>query len=154
MKLAEALLLRGEMQSKLAKLRDRLTTAAICQEGDKPAEDPERLLSEASGLISDLYALVAQINRTNATAKLADGRTILEAIAERDRLRQLMALLTAAADAASGKDAEARYSYREIKWVPNLEVRKLHKQSDDVAGKLRSLNAALQEANWQISLHD
>lgn len=154
MKLAEALLLRSEMQTKLAKLRQRIAKAAVVQEGDKPQEQAESLLREASGVVTDLYALIERIHRTNHREKLGDGRTIAQAMAERDRLRQQHALLTFAAESASANPEDGRYSMREIKWVPVLDVAKLHKQADDVSAKMRELNAKLQETNWRVVLAD
>ena len=154
MKLAEALLLRGEMQTRLAKLRERLGRCVLVQEGDKPAEDPEKLMGQGAGLISDLYALVARINRTNQSAKMLDGRTMMEAIAERDRLRQTLSLVQFAAQSAAGPATDNRYSLREIRWVPMMSVQKLHAQSDDISQAQRELNAKVQEANWKIELLD
>lgn len=152
MKLAEALLLRKDMQTKLAKLRERVGKAALVQEGDTPAEDAERLIAESAGIIQDLYALIERIHRTNQGEKLTDGRAIASVMAERDRLRQHLALIQFAAERASSDPSQERYSAREIKWVAKLDVAKLHKQADDVSAKLRELNAALQEANWKIEL--
>jgi hypothetical protein len=52
---------------------------------------------------------------------------------------------------ASSKDPD-RYSSAEIKWIACLPVAKLHKQLDDVAKKIRELNLAIQQANWEIDL--
>ncbi len=41
MKLAEALLLRSDLQKKLASLRERIVANAVVQEGDKPHEAPD-----------------------------------------------------------------------------------------------------------------
>ena len=150
MKLAEALLLRAEMQTKLTNLRERIAASALTQRGDKPAESAEKLIKEAVGIMGDLKSLIVRIHETNAQAKLADGRTLTEAIAERDRLKQHHALLRHAAAATKGEPD--RYSPREIKWVPQLDSAKLHNQSDDIAGSIRELNAKIQEANWKIIL--
>jgi len=99
-----------------------------------------------------LYALIERIHRTNQSETLADGRAIAAVMAERDRLRQHLALIQFAAERASSDPSQDRYSAREIKWVAKLDVAKLHKQSDDISAKLRELNAALQEANWKIEL--
>lgn len=152
MKLAEALLLRADMQKKVASLRERIVANAVVQEGEKPSEDPDELLLEAVGALQDLESLVARINHTNLAAKLADGRTLTDAIARRDRLVQQHALLTAAA-AGSRKEPD-RYGVREIKWVASMDVKKLQKQSDDLAKNIRELNAGIQEANWKVSLID
>ena len=46
MKLAEALILRADLQKRLEQLRQRLILNAQVQEGEQPAEDPESLLRE------------------------------------------------------------------------------------------------------------
>lgn len=150
LKLAEALLLRADMQKKVASLRERVVANAVVQEGEKPNEDPNQLLLEATGALSGLEVLVARINKTNLTAKLPDGRTLTEAIAKRDALVQQHALLQAAA-AGSRKEPD-RYGVREIKWVAMMDVRKLQKQCDDLARSIRELNGAIQETNWKVVL--
>ncbi|MBS2014071.1 MAG: DIP1984 family protein [Deltaproteobacteria bacterium] len=149
-KLAEALLLRADMQKKVASLRERVVANAVVQEGEKPNEDPSQLLLEAMGALSDLEVLVARINKTNLMAKLPDGRTLTEAIAKRDALVQQHALLQAAA-AGSRKEPD-RYGVREIKWVAMMDVRKLQKQCDDLARSIREINGAIQETNWKVVL--
>lgn len=150
MKLAEALLLRADVQKKLASLRERIVANAVVQDGEKPHEKPEELIKEAIGALGELEKLVTRINRTNLSAKLADGRTLTDAIAHRDTLVAQHALYVAAL-AGSKKEPE-RYSVREIKWKATLPVAKLQKQVDDLAKKIRDLNAAIQKANWSADL--
>ena len=150
MKLAEALLLRADMQKKIASLRERIVANAVVQEGDKPHEDPEKLLKEAHGVIADLETLVAAINEANLKVKLSDGRTMTQALAHRDAISAQHALLVATI-AGCRKEPE-RYGVREIKWVTQLDVGKLQKQVDDLAKKLRELNAQVQQANWAAEL--
>jgi hypothetical protein len=152
MKLAEALLLRADLMKKLASLRERIVANAVVQEGDEPHEDPKELLSEAFGVMDELAELVARIHETNLTAKMPDGRTLTRAIVERSRLESHHALLVASL--AGTKKEPDRYGVREIKWVATLKVPKLQKQADDLAKKLRELNAALQETNWKVTLVD
>ena len=150
MKLAEALLLRADLQKKIASLRERIVANAVVQEKDKPNEDPNALMKECFGAIDELEALVVKINETNLSAKLADGRTLTHAIALRDTLKAQHALLQAAI--AGARKEPDRYGVREIKWVATLPVAKLQKQSDDVSKKLRELNGHIQEANWKTAL--
>jgi hypothetical protein len=150
MKLAEALLLRADLQKKLSSLRERIVANAVVQEGEKPHEDPSSLLLEAFGVMEELEALIAKINVTNLKTKLSDGRTLTNAIARRDTLVLQHGTLTAAI-AGSRKEPE-RYSAREIKWVATLKVAKLQKQADDVSKKIRELNALVQQANWKADL--
>jgi hypothetical protein len=152
MKLAEALLLRADTQKKIASLRDRIVGSAVVQEGDKPHEDPNELLKQAVGALQSLEELVGKINRQNLATKLPDGRTLTAAIAHRDMLVSQHALYTAAI--AACKREPTRYGVREIKWVATLEVAKLHKQVEDLAKKIRELNGAIQQTNWNAELGD
>ena len=152
MKLAEALLLRADLQKKIASLRDRIVANGVVQEGDKPHEDPAELMKQAVGALGDLETLVTKINRANLKAKTTRNKTLTEAIAHRDMLTAQHALYIAAI--AGSKKEPDRYSAREIKWVATLPVAKLQKQADDLAKKLRDLNADIQKANWAADLGD
>ena len=46
MKLAEALLIRSDMQKKLAQIKGRIRSNVKVQEGDTPNEDPNALMIE------------------------------------------------------------------------------------------------------------
>jgi len=150
MKLAEALLLRADMQKKLASLRERIGQNAVVQEGEQPHEDPQKLLQQAFGVLSDLQDLVAKVSVANLTNKLPDGRTLAVAIGQRDTLVRQHSLISASLDAT--KKEPDRYSVREIKWVATLDVAKLQKQLEDLAKSIRELNSLIQQANWGIDL--
>jgi hypothetical protein len=150
MKLAQALLLRGDVQKKIASLRERISRNVLVQEGNSPNEDPNQLIQEASSTIDELEKLVTSINAANLTNKLPDGRTLTEAMARRDSLVQRHALLQAAI-AATQKEPD-RYSVREIKWASAIDVARLQKQSEDLARQIRELNGSIQETNWKIEL--
>ena len=152
MKLAEALLLRADMQTRLQRLRERLLANAVTQEGDEPREDPQKLLREALGLVGDVRSIMTRINRANIKGELPDGRSLLDAIEERETLKMRHQLLVSIAVGTS-RDPD-RYSLREIKWVVHLDVGKLQKQADDLAEKIRVLNGKIQEANWKIEIED
>jgi hypothetical protein len=152
MKLAEALLLRADVQKKVASLRDRIAKNAIIQKGDKLHEDPAKLIEEAFLTLKELETLVVRINQANLKYALPDGRTLTQAIAHRDTLVGQHSLLQhAITHAQKGPD---RYSMAEIKWVATLNVAGLQKQLEDVAKKVRELNTAIQQANWIIELDE
>jgi ABC-type hemin transport system substrate-binding protein len=46
MKLAEALILRADTQKRIEQLKQRLNANARVQQGEKPAEDPKKLMTE------------------------------------------------------------------------------------------------------------
>jgi Family of unknown function (DUF6847) len=80
MKLAEALVLRADVQKRIEQLRNRLRQSALIQEGEAPPEDPQELLAEAERLTSQLARLVARINRANLATTLPDGSTLTDAL--------------------------------------------------------------------------
>ncbi|WP_425618837.1 DIP1984 family protein [Anatilimnocola sp. NA78] len=150
MKIAEALLLRADMQKKLASLRERIGQYAVVQEGSEPHEDPAKLLDESMGVLKELESLIFRINQANLTHKLPDGRSLTAAIARRETLVAQHALLQHAI--ASTKKEPDRYSMSEIKWIATLKVSSLQKQSEDLAKSIREINGAIQEANWKAEL--
>ncbi len=150
MKLAEALLIRSDMQKKLAQIKARIRSNVKVQEGDTPNEDPNALMIDASQIITELSSLIERIHRTNALAKIDKGQSMLTLLVERDTLEMRHKLLIEAIEAT---DTEAdRYSHREIKWNLMISVVSLQKQADDIAMKLRKINIAIQSNNWQIDL--
>ncbi|MEG0677823.1 MAG: DIP1984 family protein [Comamonas sp.] len=150
MKLAEALLLRADLKKKLASLRERINRNAILQEGETPKEKVSDLLAEASSTLQEQQKLVRTINATNESIKLTDGRLLADILAQRDTLIAHHSLLVAAI-AATHKDVD-RYSQREIKWIPQIDVAGLQKQADDLSRKIREVNVTIQAANWQIDI--
>ncbi|MEM6505429.1 MAG: DIP1984 family protein [Planctomycetota bacterium] len=150
MKLAEALLLRADMKKKLESLRSRVASNAVVQEGETPHEDPSELLMQSFGVVKDLQGLIVKINTANHANKLDDGRTLAELINEREGIAQRHSLITNAIQ-SSHKEPD-RYSMSEIRWVAALDVKSLQKQADDLAIKIRELNAIIQEKNWRVEL--
>lgn len=150
MKLAEALLLRADLNKKLASLRERINRNAIVQESEMPKEKVEDLLAEATSALEEQQKLVRTINAANESTKLADGRLLADVLALRDTLIARHSLLTATI-AATHKDVD-RYSQREIKWVAQIDVARLQKQADDLSRKIREVNVTVQAANWQIEI--
>lgn len=150
MKLAEALLLRADLQKKIASLQSRISQYASVQQGDKPHEDPAKLMKEATGVIEEFEKLVILINTANLEHKLKDGRSLTFALARRDTLIRRHSLLQSAIGGSSKQPD--RYGVKEIKWVAVMNVAGLQKQADDLSKKIRELNADIQEANWRIEI--
>lgn len=149
MKLAEALLLRADLQKKLASLKQRLERNIQIQEGEQPDEAPEELMITAQQTNDELHDLIAKIHRTNALATI-DGKPMLDMLVERDKLIERHKIIMSALTPA--RQISQRYSNREIKWVVTIPVKNLQRQADDVAEKIRLINIKIQSANWQIDL--
>ena len=139
MKLAQALIERADLQRKLAQLGARLQQNAQYQEGEAPAEDPQDLLTDYRRSAAALTRLIVAINRANHNVTLADGTTMLAALAERDRLKAEHAMLGKVADAAVAD--QSRYS--------RSEIRTLRREADNVAKRCRELDIQIQQANWE-----
>ncbi|MGB9848912.1 MAG: DIP1984 family protein [Moorellaceae bacterium] len=151
MKLAEALLERKRIKEEIAALRERAERDSRIQEGDRPAEDPEVLMGKILELVGRLQRLTVAINKTNMVVRLPDGRTLMEAIAERDMLKLLHEAAKEVADAAVGT-REWRVTRSEIKFVPTVDVAVWRRRADEYAKKYRELDAAIQAANWASDL--
>src|SRR4028118_1156792 len=123
MKLAEALLERKELKTKVENLRARAVQNALVQEGDAPAEAPVELLREMDDAVEQLGVLIRRINATNNVTRLEDGTTVSDAIVQRDMLE----LRRLALDVVLNKAAvrQDRYTRTEIKFVPAVNVTEL-----------------------------
>lgn len=86
MKLAEALLLRGDQLKNIASLKQRINNNVLVQEGDQPSEDPNELIKQVFALNTETQHLIYAIHRTNAAVKLPDGRSLLKVLALRDEM--------------------------------------------------------------------
>jgi hypothetical protein len=154
MKLAEALALRAEATRRIEQLRGRIVDNARYQEGEEPAEDAASLLTQSSQACGVLESLIRRINRTNASAQLGAG-TITDAIARRDVLKLRHGLITAAADAAAGRERGwNRHLRSELTFISALPVADLRAQADDVARSIRELDTDIQRTNWEVDLLD
>ncbi len=150
MKLAEALLQRKDLKTKVDNLRARAVQSALVQEGDVPAEAPTELLREMNEAIEQLGVLIRRINATNNVTQLADGTTISDAIVQRDMLE----LRRLALDVVLNKAAvrQERFARNEIKFVPTIDVASMRRESDAVAQARRELDTQIQAMNWSADL--
>ncbi len=149
MKLAEALIMRADLQKRLEQLRDRLTANALVQEGEVPAENPESLLEELSRCTQQLEDLIGRINLTNASTE-KEGETLTELLAKREALSQQVSILRSFLDAASRM--VVRGSRSEVKIHSTVEVAALRRELDQLSQQLRVLDTTIQASNWLVDL--
>ncbi len=150
MKLAEALILREDMQRKLTNINSRIAENVKVLEGDEPSEVPNKLIKEAEELIDSLYALIAHINYTNATVQLSNGQSLLMTLVERDKLKERYRLITNAIDNA--KITPEIQNNHEKKWEKTVNIIALQRQAEDIAVKIRNLNILIQAITWKVDL--
>ncbi len=157
MKLAEALLLRADRNRSLEQLKQRIQVSARYQEGENPPEEARDLVAAASAVLDELEVLIRNINRTNSATAMADGRTVTDALAERDVLRLRYSMLKVSADAASGGPQQVgfiRATRSELKYLRALDVKDLRQQASDIARRARELDAQIQQVNWTTELQE
>lgn len=150
MKLAEALILRADMQKRLEQIRNRLYNNVIVQEGEEPSENPEDLLKEFIFLQDDLNNIIKSINRTNNNTPFNDKMSLADALVERDSILSKRSLFSGAAGLASQR--QDRYSRTEIKNVSTIDIKEYQRQADELAKEYRELDTKIQGLNWNIDL--
>lgn len=150
MKLAEALVERKAAQTKISELNERLQRVILVQEGERPAEEPTALMQELAEVIVRLEALIVAINRTNLQARLPDGRTVMDAIAQRDVVRMHIGVLDALIRSAGSPQFRTRGS--EIKFIVTVDIAQLQRDRDRLAKHYRDLDTAIQAVNWGTDL--
>lgn len=150
MKLAEALILRADLKTRAAQLRERLKANAKVQEGETPSEDPQELLREFEEVAAQTLVLIQQINRTNAQAPFENAEMLSDALARRDVLKLRISIYRNVVEEATVKID--RYAQAEIKSLAAIDVRATQKQTDDLSKALRELDTKVQGLNWTVDL--
>jgi hypothetical protein len=121
------------------------------QEGENPAEDPEALIVEFEHLASELVQLICRINLSNSIATVV-GRTMTQALAERDILKKRQSMYRDLAQAATVTQSISTKS--EVRFKGTVTVSAMQKMADTASRELRELDARIQEANWLIELSE
>lgn len=150
MKLAEALKLRADLNTRLSRLKVRLVANSKVQEGDSPSEDPGELLAELDEVTGQLEELIWRINTTNSRTVDAEGRTLTQLIARRDVLMLKEGALRDLLNSASNRID--RYSRNEIAIHSTVDVRELRLRADALSAEIRRTDNTIQELNWTTEL--
>ena len=149
MKLAEALILRKDLQNRMQLLRERLTLNARVQEGEAPSEDPKALITELESISNQLEELITKINLRNANTE-HNGESITAMLARREVLSQRISILNSLLNTAS--NTVMRGSRMEVKIYSTVDVAELRKANDKLSLELRKLDMEIQSVNWTVEL--
>ena len=149
MKLAEALLIRSDLQKNIAQIENRLIINSKVQEGETPSEDPLKLCKTLNQNISDLEKIIYNINMTNSKISI-DGEPLTKLIAKRETLALKIKIMKNFIENASRK--VDRYSNKEIKILSSVDVSKEQSEIDKLCKEFRLFDAKIQLANWQTEL--
>lgn len=156
MLLGEALAERAGKKNQLEQVEARAESVARYQEGEQPAESAEELLDQGRRLIGELQDLARRINRTNSATELDPGFTLTDALAQRDSYAAQFRLVTAIADAGSGRLGHGwgRQLRSELQQVSAVPVAHLRAEADQIAQARRMLDVRIQQAGWSTELLD
>ena len=149
MKLAEALSIRKDLQTRVSQLSSRLVNNVRIQEGDEPAEDPKELLKELDSCLKQLEEYIYRINLTNMRT-MSGEKTLTQLMAERDVLTKRVEVMQNVFNQASS--SSERYSRSEIKFVTTIDIKTLRKQIDKLSSQLRQLDIEIQSINFSTEL--
>ena len=152
MKLAEALSLRKDLETRVATLKTLLGEASKVQEGDEPAEKPESLMDELDGCLEKLEYYVYNINVTNMNIKDEDGKTMTKLLSERDTLRKRIDVLDYAFKTITGVGTFTRYTRNEIKRVVTIDQKTLRSRINQLSQQYRQLDMKIQVMNYTYDL--
>ena len=149
MKLAEALSIRKDLQTRISQLSSRLVNNVRVQEGDEPAEAPKELLKELDSCLKQLEEYIYRINLTNMRT-MSGEKTLTQLMAERDVLTKRVEVMQNVFNQASS--SSERYSRSEIKFVTTIDIKALRKQIDKLSSQLRQLDIEIQAINFATEL--
>jgi len=152
MKLAEALLERKSIKEQIQSLKEWALKDARVQEGDDPSELPEKIIADLELHVSRLEELVIAINKTNNITTLPDGKSLMEAIAQRDMLKMRHQMAKDLANAAAPERDSWRHTRSEVKFKPTIDIAEWRRKADSIAREYRELDATIQAANWATDL--
>ena len=150
MKLAEALSIRKDLQTRISQLSSRLSNNVRIQEGDEPAEDPKDLFKELDSCLKQLEEYIYRINVTNLQT-MSGKKSLTQLLAERDVLTMRVNVMQDVFRQAASSSSE-RYSRSEIKFVTTVDVKDLGKQIDKLSAQLRQLDIEIQSINFSTEL--
>lgn len=150
MKLAQALIERKAIKTKMEEIKKRIYQNARIQEGDISIEEPLKLLDELDSEVQEYSAIICRINETNNATKIDKNLSMMEAIIQKDMLHLKYLVYQNLADKAVAKGD--RYSRREIKYLPNIDIETIRKKINKVSKEYRELDMKIQECNWNTEL--
>jgi cell fate (sporulation/competence/biofilm development) regulator YmcA (YheA/YmcA/DUF963 family) len=150
MKLAEALLLRVDLQKKLRQIEGRLVNNAKMQGDEPPSENPANLLLEFDDCNRQWEELVRRINKTNSLVMTETSISIADMIIKRDAIKQK---INALYKLSAGATIELnRYSRSEIIQRSAVSVPEIQNQINEQSKAYREIDTKLQALNWNTDL--
>jgi len=149
MTLAEALIEKKSLTARVGELQARYVATVIVEEGEEPETPAFEILAKLDAMFARLEYLTVAINKFNNIVKVGD-RSLMEAIAHRDRLRSEVATYRFIIDSIRQRNEQHRYGGSTIRMVvaEGVTITDFTKVADDLAQQYRQLDVQIQSANW------
>jgi len=152
MKLAEALMMRSDLQKKINQLRERLQRSAVMTEGDAPPESVQTLRDELKSVIQQYESIIYQINVTNTATVTADGSTLTALLARRDAINKYLPVLEFLLAHTNNAISQHRNMRSELRAISYVDVPEVQKDIDRLSAELRQIDNSIQKQNWLTDL--
>ncbi|MBR2883724.1 MAG: DIP1984 family protein [Clostridia bacterium] len=150
MKVAEALIERAALKSRLEQIKSRMEANVSVQEGNTPAEDIEYLMNSYLSMNVKFTDLICKINRTNQSISNSSGTTLAELITRRDNYKHLAKVYRDLYSAATF--TQHRYARNEILYMRMVDATQLQNKIDEFSKRYRELDTEIQSINWTSDL--
>lgn len=147
MKLAEALLERRDLQNKLLGLKNTMISQSLIEEGDKLEVSMDELLKEYHIVNVQLEKIIVGIHEKNQTVIVLETKETLQATLEkREGYRREYDVYQ---EIISTQQDQRRFARNEIKMVPSFSQKELTEKLNELAKKIRQVDALIQQTNWR-----
>ena len=157
MKLAEALVERGDLQKRLQEISNRIGQNVMVEEGREPEEKVQDLINEAAAIAEKLTLLVIAINKTNSVSVIEQapytGSTVMELLAKRDELAQRRNLY----NVVLNHNVDPRYnaysrSKDDVRFESTVNAKEIREEMDKLAKERRMVDTFIQSVNWTLDI--
>jgi hypothetical protein len=150
MKLAEALMIRGQYKSDIENLRKRAIEAAKIRDGETIIEDANDMISSAEKINTKLENLIIKINRTNEATVMDDGARLSDALVKRDFFIKKNHIIKSVIESARER-SRGWYDSEKTSRI-TVDVAMLERRSEYIVREYRELDARIQALNWATDL--
>jgi len=147
MNILEALNLKKDLQNRIESLRRRYVNSVTVKKGEKPIEDPQKLLVELEDGFSQLKDISCRISAANTATRNSKGQTIKQLMIELSIVEQRKECLNRAFDEVLFGDAEV-YSYYnrpQSEYDVTIDIEALKKEIDSQEVRFRQLTSEIQK---------
>jgi|GEM_PF-3204345 len=148
MYLAEALNQRRDLLGRISHYKGLLPKMIYKIEGQDLAFEPEYVLQQLKNLASQLERVVRAINKTNHQTPLEDGKSLADAIAERDSIDLYISFCKKVMQGMN----EVSCSYSDKEQTLRIDMKKVEEDLQRFLDQRRALDSEIQRINWQTVL--